>query len=105
MPPKKRPVEIGYWIRKSDEGKGYVTESVRLLTSYAFERLKANRVFIRCSTRNHRSEAVARRAGFVYEGTLRNSILDADGKLHDTVMFSLIPSEWAVLGARAPCQR
>ena len=88
-----RSFEIGYWIRKSAEGNGYVTESVQLLNRLAFETLKANRVFIRCAAQNLRSANVAKRAGFIYEGALRNSIVDAEGSLHDALVFSLIPDD------------
>ena len=90
-----RSFEIGYWIRKSAERNGHVTDTVRLLTQLAFEVLEANRVFIRCAAANERSAAVAKRAGFYYEGRLRNGIQDAYGNLHDTLMFSMIPAEWA----------
>ncbi|MDR3691332.1 MAG: GNAT family protein [Fimbriimonas sp.] len=89
-----RSFEIGYWIRKSGAGKGHVTETVQLLSKLAFEALDANRVFIRCAAANEKSAAVARRAGFFYEGRLRNGIKDARGVLHDTLMFSLIPEDW-----------
>jgi RimJ/RimL family protein N-acetyltransferase len=92
-----RSFEIGYWIRSSQEGKGYVTAAVQMLARLAFDSLMANRVFIRCASENQRSAAVAKRAGFVFEGKLRNSIRDANGELHDAEVYSLIPSEWAAL--------
>lgn len=88
-----RVFEIGYWVRASAEGKGYVSEAVRLLTDYAFDRLAANRVFIRCDARNTRSAAVARRLGFVEEARLRNAEPANDGGLRDMLVFSLIPSD------------
>src|SRR6266496_4858417 len=66
--------EIGYWIRVSAEGHGYITESVRLLTDYAFDNLKANRIEIRCDELNTRSAAIPKRLGFVLEGRLRNHL-------------------------------
>jgi len=92
--------EIGYWIRRTGEGRGHVTQTVQLLTSFAFKSLNANRVFIRCAAGNLRSAAVAKRAGFIYEGSIRNSIKDADGNLHDALMFSLIPEDWTALADR-----
>lgn len=86
--------EIGYWIRVSAEGHGYVTETVRLLTDYAFEHLKANRVEIRCDERNARSAAIPRRLGYVQEGLLRNDTTTPDGGLRNTLIFSLIAGEW-----------
>jgi RimJ/RimL family protein N-acetyltransferase len=89
-----RSFEIGYWIRKTGQGGGHVTDAVKLLSALAFDKLEANRVFIRCAAENLRSAAVAKRAGFVYEGSIRNSIKDANGAMHDALMFSLIPDEW-----------
>jgi ribosomal-protein-serine acetyltransferase len=91
--------EIGYWIRVSEHGKGYVTDAVKLLTTFCFEHLSANRVFIRCAVTNNRSSAIPRRLGFVHEGVLRNSAIDADEKLHDIDMFSLIPEDYERLKA------
>lgn len=86
--------EIGYWIRKSEEGKGYITEAVRVLAKFVFEELHAQRLFIRCSHENMRSRAVPSRLGFVCEGTMRNEIRLADGKLSDIVVYSMTPEDW-----------
>ncbi|MGH2493421.1 MAG: GNAT family N-acetyltransferase [Ktedonobacteraceae bacterium] len=86
--------EIGYWIRASEEGHGYITEAVRLLANYAFDALKANRLEIRCDEQNVRSAAVPRRLGFVQEGCLRNDATTPDGSPRSTLIFSLIPGEW-----------
>jgi RimJ/RimL family protein N-acetyltransferase len=59
-----RRFEIGYWVRASAEGHGYVQETVKLLTSMAFNVLQANRVDIRMDPRNLRSERVAQRVGY-----------------------------------------
>ena len=86
--------EIGYWIRASAEGRGYVTEAVRLLTDFVFHTLKANRLEIRCDELNVRSAAIPRRLGFVEEGRLRNLLSAHDGRLRTMIIFSLIPGEW-----------
>lgn len=86
--------EIGYWIRVSAEGHGYVTEAVRLLTDFVLHTLKANRLEIRCDELNVRSAAIPRRLGFVEEGRLRNNTTTQDGRLRTTLIFSLIPGEW-----------
>jgi RimJ/RimL family protein N-acetyltransferase len=85
--------EIGYWIRVSAEGHGYIAESVSLLTVYAFENLKANRIEIRCDELNARSAAIPKRLGFVLEGRLRNHVAMPDGRLRTTLIFSLIPED------------
>src|SRR6185369_2179762 len=76
--------EIGYWVRASLEGQGYVTEAVNGITQFAFDVLAAERLEIRCDTRNIRSAAVARRAGYTLEGTLRRDSRDPKGELRDT---------------------
>lgn len=88
-------LEIGYWIRESKEGKGYVTEAVKLLTRFSFGRLGANRVYIRCDSRNTRSCAIPRRLGFVKEGTLRNVERDSSGGLADMEIWAMTPEDFS----------
>ncbi len=85
--------EIGYWVRATDQGRGYVTEAVKLLADYAFDTYGARRVSIHCDARNERSAAVARRLGFVQEARLRNAAVAYDGVLRDTLIFSLVPGD------------
>lgn len=93
-------LEVGYWLRRSAEGHGYVSETVRLLIPFAFETLSANRLFLRCDARNTRSVAVAKRLGFVHEATHRNESRDHHGSLRDTMIFALTPDDYSRL--RAP---
>lgn len=87
--------EIGYWIRTKFTGQGYASEAVNGITQFAFTHLKANRVEIHCDANNVPSAAVARRCGFLLEGTLRNDDLSVGGKLRDTLIFSKIsPTEF-----------
>jgi len=86
--------EIGYWVRTSFAGQGYITEAVRAITGFAFECLGARRVAIRCDARNERSARVAERAGYRLEGTLRNEARAADGQLGDTRIYAMLPEEY-----------
>jgi ribosomal-protein-serine acetyltransferase len=85
--------EIGYWLRTSAEGHGYISEAAALLTNLAAMRLGANRVEIRCDERNVRSAAVAERLGFVREGLLRNQARTPTGGLRATLVFALTPAD------------
>jgi ribosomal-protein-serine acetyltransferase len=85
--------EIGYWLRVSAEGHGYLTAVLRLLVNYAFTSLKAQRLEIRCDERNTRSAAVARRHGFQQEACLRHDSCSPDGLLRNTLIFGLLPEE------------
>lgn len=89
-----RTFEIGYWLRRSAEGHGYMAEAVQLLTRMAFDTLAANRVEIRMDARNARSEQIPKRLGFIHEGTLRNNTPDADGEPRDTHVYALIPDDY-----------
>ena len=86
--------EIGYWCRTSMQGKGYVLEVVRELTATAFRDLTANRVEIRCDSRNHRSRRVAERAGFRLEAELRWDDRANDGSLRDTIVYVLLADDF-----------
>ncbi|GAB4572684.1 MAG: GNAT family N-acetyltransferase [Anaerolineae bacterium] len=86
--------EIGYWVRASEAGKGYITEATRAVTDFCFATLGAARVAIRCDARNRRSAAVAERCGFTLEVRLRRWARDARGELADHLVYSMIRSEW-----------
>jgi len=87
--------EIGYWVHTGYEGKGYVIEAVKRITQFGFETLKANRIFIRCDVANLRSQAVAKRAGFIYEGTFRNFERRHDnGALTDMIYFAMTADDY-----------
>lgn len=88
-----RYFEIGYWLRQSAEGRGYMLEAVQLLVDYALAELGANRLEIKCDERNTRSAAVANRLGFEQEGRLRNDFSDSSGAIRTTLVFSRIPGE------------
>lgn len=87
--------EIGYWIRTTVSGHGYVTEAVLGIAGFAFKYLDAERLEIRCDEKNGRSAAVARRAGFTLEGILRhNERHHASGDLRNTMVFACLRSEF-----------
>ncbi|MGH2448390.1 MAG: GNAT family N-acetyltransferase [Chloroflexota bacterium] len=86
--------EIGYWVRSSAEGHGFVTDAVKLILRYAFEGLGANRVLIRCNSLNKRSIAIPERLGFVAEGILRNVERDTSGSLADMRFYAMTPADY-----------
>jgi RimJ/RimL family protein N-acetyltransferase len=86
--------EIGYWVRKSLEGQGYVTEAVKGLTTFCFETLHAERVEILMDARNTRSAAVAERAGYIFEAILPRRSRDPYGKLRDTKIYRLLKEDF-----------
>jgi RimJ/RimL family protein N-acetyltransferase len=94
--------QIGYWLAAPARGRGYATRSVILLTRWLFD-LGAARVFLTIVADNDASLAVARRAGFVYEGTMRSQDV-WQGRRFDVMGFAALPHEWsaAALGDDNP---
>lgn len=96
-----RAFEMGYWLRSTALGRGYMREAARVVTRLAFETLHANRVELRIDTRNGRSRALAEGLGYVLEGTLRRNRLSPAGDIADTHIYALTPEDyrrlpWAV---------
>ncbi|HBY05940.1 TPA: GNAT family N-acetyltransferase [Candidatus Dependentiae bacterium] len=80
--------EIGYWLRTSKTGLGFMAEAVNALTRYAFDELYAQRIEIRCDKINQKSQGVPLRLGYQLEATLvSNRILPLTGQLSDTLIF------------------
>lgn len=88
--------QIGYWIAAPARGRGYASRAAILLTRWLFE-LGAARVFLTIVAGNEGSVAVARRAGFVYEGTMRSHAV-WQGRRRDVMWFAALPHEWTLGG-------
>lgn len=88
-------LEIGYHIfDKDSRGKGYATESVKLLSDFVFKSRQVNRLEIRMAVGNIASEKVALKAGFTHEGILREAAF-AHGKHYDMNTYSLLRRDWS----------
>ncbi len=84
--------EIGFWIRSSASGKGYVTESVETLVTWAFAQLGVQRVELVTDEANTASRKVAERCGFQLEGILRNMQRGPDGGLRSNCVYARLPA-------------
>ncbi len=84
--------EVGYWLRSSETGRGFATEGVVALTTWALEALRAVRVELVTDARNAASRAVAERAGFTLEATLRHVARGADGTLRSHCIYARLAS-------------
>lgn len=79
--------EIGYWLRTSETGKGYVTEAVSLVERYAFQVRCARRLEIKMAESNIKSQAVATRCGYHFEACLVNGRRLPSGDLDNTLIY------------------
>ena len=86
--------EIAYAVHIDHWGRGLGTQIARLLVSTAFADPAVERVQGTCDPRNVTSAAVLSRAGFIFEGTLRHTVLVRDG-WRDSAMLSILRHEWA----------
>jgi RimJ/RimL family protein N-acetyltransferase len=86
--------EIGYWAHTAYSKRGLITEAVIGVRDFAFDVLNARRLQIVCNTCNARSVAVALRAGFELEGTLRCSARQhLSNELIDEYFYSIVRRE------------
>ncbi|MCA0970252.1 GNAT family N-acetyltransferase [Halobacillus litoralis] len=87
-------LEIGYWIVTEHSGKGYITEAVQALTTYALNDLDMARVEIQCDRENMRSRSIPEKLGYELEGILKNDDRSVDGsKLTDTCIYAKVKEE------------
>ena len=88
-------LEIGWtWIGKPWQRTAVNTECKYLLMRHAFEDLGALRVMLRTDGRNEQSQKAIERIGGKREGVLRRNRRLWDGFVRDTVIFSILDSEW-----------
>ncbi|MFE7119409.1 GNAT family N-acetyltransferase [Streptomyces sp. NPDC057654] len=84
--------EIGYWTAKEQRGRGYTVEAVREVVRWAFADLGVERLEWHAEAGNEGSRAVALKAGFQMEGTMRSKSVYA-GTRRDEWVASLLPSD------------
>jgi RimJ/RimL family protein N-acetyltransferase len=90
-----RTVEIGHtWISASYQRTAVNTEMKLLMLTYAFETLDCVRVQFQTDELNVKSRAAILRLGAKEEGILRNERIMPDGRIRNTVMFSILDHEW-----------
>jgi RimJ/RimL family protein N-acetyltransferase len=84
---------IGYWVATPARGQGICTRALRLLCRHAFEDLELHAVQLVTDPENLASQRVAEKVGFQREGVLRAHLRHPDGRIRDSVMFSLLPGD------------
>ncbi|HEY5087884.1 MAG TPA: GNAT family protein [Gemmatimonadaceae bacterium] len=88
-------VEIGWtWMRPDRQRTGINGEAKSLMLQHAFDVWGALRVEIKTDVRNARSRAAIERLGAKCEGIFRQHRIVRDGRVRDTVYYSIIDTEW-----------
>ena len=85
---------IGYWVAAAARGRGICTRAVRLRRASRPRRSRAAAASTSITDpENLASQRVAEKVGFRREGVLRAHLRHPDGRIRDSVMFSLLPGE------------
>lgn len=88
----RQTAELGYYISEEYWGKGITTEAVKQICEYVFSHSDIIRIYAEPFAYNTASCRVLEKAGFQYEGTLRNNAVK-NGKVIDMKMYSLLKTE------------
>lgn len=99
--PAHKRLEIGAtWLSPEAWRTAINTNCKYLLLAYCFEVLKFNRVQIKTGHENLRSQQAIERIGAMKEGVLRNHMIQRDGSMRHSVMYSVTQEEWPFVKER-----
>lgn len=89
--------EVGYWVGTSYQGRGYATEALQLILSFAFRRLRLVRVYAVVHQQNTSSIRLLEKSNFVLEGTWRKASF-LNRRWHDVHFYGILKEEFAGRG-------
>ena len=78
---------MGYWLGEEFWGRGVMTEAVTAVTDFCFENFLLRRISAEVFANNPASARVLEKAGFIFEGRLKNNVLK-DGELLDSLLYA-----------------
>jgi RimJ/RimL family protein N-acetyltransferase len=91
---RNRSAEVGIMIgEKSYWNQGYGTEVMELLLEHGFDTLNLHRIGLRVFSKNKRAIRAYEKAGFIYEGMLRQGNYQ-HGLYYDVHLMSVLKDEW-----------
>lgn len=83
----------GYCLNRNFWGKGYATETAKVLLRFGFDQLNLHRIFATCDPANIASAHVLEKIGMQLEGHLREHKW-AKGKWCDSLLYAILDYEW-----------
>ena len=88
-------IEIGFtFLGKTWQRSRINAEAKLLMLTHAFETLGLNRVELLTDYLNNTSRQAILRLGAKEEGVLRNHMVMPDGRERDSVLYSIVKSDW-----------
>lgn len=98
-------VEIGWtWLERGQYGSGLNASIKYLMLRHAFEEWQVVRLQLKTAASNLRSQRAIEKLGAQREGRLRNHRRLADGRLDDTVLYSITDREWPAIKLQLEAQ-
>lgn len=102
--PEHRRLEIGYtFVARAWQRTAVNTEAKYLMMRHAFEVMGMHRVEFKTDVLNATSRNALLRIGAVEEGILREHSITDDGRIRDTIYYSVLEQEWP--GVRTMLER
>jgi [ribosomal protein S5]-alanine N-acetyltransferase len=86
---KNHKAEIGYWLGRPYWNRGIMTEAVKVVTKFGFEKLKLRRIYAPVFLFNEPSKKVLEKAGYKLEGIVRKEAKKGD-KYIDAYMLAKV---------------
>ena len=96
MDPRHQHAEFAIMIAPEHQGKGYATNSTRLLINYAFMQLPLHKLYLYVDKENEKAAHIYEKIGFQKEGELREHYF-VQGKYHNVIVMSLLRDEYVEL--------
>ncbi|MDO9375341.1 MAG: GNAT family protein [Ferruginibacter sp.] len=88
-------LEIGWtWLHPNFHGTGLNKACKFLLLQFAFEQLEFNRVEIKTDVLNQQSRKAIQKIGGKQEGIFRKHQVTSEGRVRDSIYFSITNDEW-----------
>ena len=85
----RQTAELGYWLSEEFWRRGIMTEAVAAFSDFCFNNFQLRRIYAEPFANNPASVRVLEKAGFTFEGRLKNNVLK-DGKLFDSLIYARI---------------
>lgn len=87
-------LSVGYELRRDQWGRGYMTEALEAMVTYAFEKKGVDVLAVSHYADNHRSQRVIEKCGFKLEGVVPWACKRFDGKICDDVCYSILRQDY-----------
>lgn len=104
LEPEHARAELGYWVGAPFWSRGFAGEAAAAAVQWGFESTSVNRVYAHVYARNPASVRVLLKAGFRYEGLLREHYRKGE-RFEDSLVFGLLRRDFEALPSRAGGER